>query len=595
MIILGISAFYHDSSATIIKDNEIIASAQEERFTRIKHDNSFPLNSIDYCLNSSQIQLSEIDEVIYYENPNIKLFRILKSNFNQKNFLNLMQIFLGINKFFIKQKIKKILENFYQQKVKKVVYSLHHKSHALSAFIPSKYNEALVVCLDGVGEFHSTTVWSGKNGELDLIWKKNFPDSLGILYSAFTYFCGFKVNFGEYKLMGLAPYGNPKFVDIIKKHIITANNDGDYFLNEKYFNFAGNQEIISDEFKKLFGIGRRNPEENIKQVYMDLAASVQKIIEEVVLNICRYFSNKTGLKKLCLSGGVALNCVANGYIAESKIFDDIWIQPASGDAGCSLGAALLYTKKLRKNFSPYLGPSFSNDEIAEILKLLRINSKKYNKFEELAYRTSEFLEKKKIVGWFQDKMEFGPRALGNRSILADPRQQNIQKDMNLKIKFRESFRPFAPIILHSELSKYFNFELDSPYMLFTSKIKEKFRIENEKNKLEGLQKINEINSIYPGITHVDFSSRLQSVKPEDNYKLHVLLKSFFQSTGCPMLINTSFNVRGEPIVCTPIDAIKCFLNTNIDILVLNDFIIKKEEIDLNVLKDQDYLNQFELD
>jgi carbamoyltransferase len=595
MVVLGISSFYHDSSATVIINDKIVASAQEERFTRIKHDNRFPLNAIDYCLKEAKVNLGEIDTIVYYENPSLKLLRILKTNLIQLNFLFLLKFFFKIKNFLIKKKIKNILENFYSQKLNKIKYNIHHHSHALSTFIPSGFDEALVICFDGVGEFHSTTVWHAKKGKLKLLWRKNFPDSIGIIYSAFTYFCGFKVNFGEYKLMGLAPYGKPIYVDLIKKNIVKVYKNGEYKVNTKYFNFSGEKEIISKSFEDLFNVKKRNPEEKIKQIYMDIAASIQLVTEEIVLNICKTQANITGLKKLCLSGGVALNCVSNGNIEKEKIFNDIWVQPASGDAGCSLGAALIETKKLNEPFSPYLGPRFSDDETEELLKLLNIKFIKYEKFEKLVFQISKNIQSGQIIGWFQGKMEFGPRALGNRSILADPRNENIQSELNLKIKFRESFRPFAPIILEEEIENYFDFKIKSPYMLFTSKIKDKFRIDSISKSLEGLEKINEINSKFPGITHVDFSSRLQTVSMEDNLKLYSLLKNFYDSTGCPMLINTSFNVRSEPIVCTPLDSIKCFMNTNIDILVINNFVIEKKDIDFSSLKDIKYLDQFDLD
>tara|TARA_X000000950_G_C13905704_1_gene656737 strand:- start:141 stop:1976 length:1836 start_codon:yes stop_codon:yes gene_type:complete len=608
--ILGISAFYHDSAACIIKDGEIIAAAQEERFSRIKHDSRYPKHAIEFVLKNSKIKLSKVSSIVFFEKPFLKFERLLETYvaFAPKGFLSFtkaMPIWLKeklFQKNFLFNKLKEHDENYKSDK--NIFFSDHHLSHAASAFYPSPFQEAIVLTMDGVGEWATTTVAVGKGNELDIKKEINFPHSLGLLYSAFTYFTGFKVNSGEYKLMGLAPYGEPIYEEQIKK-LIDIKQDGTYRLNQEYFNYATGLTMTNNKFNKLFKQKPRNPKtENIKKFHMDIASSIQKVTEEILLKIIKSIRKEYNIKNLCLAGGVALNCVANGKILKEKIFDNIWIQPAAGDAGGSLGAALAFWHLEKKNKrkvnidddmkGAYLGPDFSDDQIEQELKSIGAVYNKHH-YEDIIEKTSEYLIKGKIVGWFQGRMEFGPRALGCRSILGDPRSENMQKDLNLKIKYRESFRPFAPAILKEELSEWFDIKTDSPYMLLTAEINDQRKIiANEvESQLFGIEKLNMKRSEIPAVTHVDYSSRIQTVSQKTNKRFYDLISKFKEKTNCPVLINTSFNVRGEPIVCTPSDAFNCFMGTDLDYLIIGDYILDKKEQNLNLKKD--YLKNFELD
>ena len=562
MIILGISAYYHDSSACIIKDGNIIAAAQEERFSRIKHDSSYPHKAIEYCI--QEAGNPPVDKYVFYENPELKYDRVYK---------NLCSFPQSYSKF--KKSIQSQKDRI--SKTSHMEYVDHHKSHAASAFYPSPFQKSAIVTIDGVGEWSTTTISSGFKNVISPITSLDYPDSLGLLYSAFTYFCGFRVNNGEYKLMGLAPYGEPTYYRKIIDNLIDIRPDGSFALNLEYFGFYNSDVIINKRFEKLFGFPRREQESELTKEYANIAASIQKVTEEVVFNICRYAKNITGYKNLCLAGGVALNCVANGKIQKSGLFDNIWIQPAAGDAGGALGAALHYYYSIgnERTVSPnsmqstYLGPNYDHG----ILDFLRSNDIKYSKMsiEEVAAQLSN----EKVVGWFQGRMEFGPRALGHRSILGDARSSKMQSIMNLKIKFRESFRPFAPIVLQEDCNQYFDLDVESPYMLLVSQVKK--GILKEHQRPESFDLIKDVNierSELPAITHVDNSARVQTVD-ENNDLLYDLLKSFKKITGVGVLINTSFNVRGEPIVCTPEDAYNCFKNSGMDYLVLGEYMIEK--------------------
>ena len=609
--VLGISAFYHDSSACIVIDGKILAAAQEERFTRIKHDSSFPINSIRYILKENQIKLSDIHSVVFYDKPFLKFERILESyisivprGFN--SFRMAMPIWLR-EKLFLKDLIFKELRSLQKTFSKdKLFFSEHHFSHAASAFYPSPFNDAIVLTLDGVGEWATTTVAVGSNNDLKIIKEINFPHSLGLLYSAFTYYLGFKVNSGEYKVMGLAPYGEPKYKDIILKKLIDLKDDGSFRLNMKYFNYATGLTMTNKNFSNLFNHKAREPEkELLTQFHMDIAASIQAVTEEIVLKLTKSVANETKIKNLCMAGGVALNCVANGKILKNNIFDNIWVQPAAGDAGGSLGAALAfwYHELGEKRSLPsglddmkgcYLGPFFKDDHIEKTLTSLGAKFKKYDE-ENLINIVAEELKSEKTIGWFQGRMEFGPRALGARSIIADPRSDKMQKELNLKVKFRESFRPFAPSVLREDLTDWFDIKTDSPYMLLVADINKNIQIpmnENDK-KLFGIDKLNIKRSSIPAVTHVDYSARIQTVHKETNPKYYKLLKKFKEVTGCPILVNTSFNVRGEPIVCSIEDSFRCFMGTNIDILVCENFILFKKEQNKKLLRD--YKNRFEKD
>ncbi len=607
--ILGISAFYHDSAATLVVDGKIIAAAQEERFTRKKHDSSYPFHAVNYVLSEGNLQLSEIDHIVFFEKPFLKFERLLETYLafapsGFKSFKMSMPIWLKeklFQKKFIFDKLKTHDKKF--NSLDKISFSEHHFSHAASAFFPSPFDEAIILTLDGVGEWATTTLAIGKNNSLKMLKEIHFPHSLGLLYSAFTYYTGFKVNSGEYKLMGLAPYGEPKYKKIILENLVDLKDDGSFRLNMKYFNYATGLTMTNKKFSDLFGKPVRNSiNEEITQFHMDIASSIQSVTEDIILKLTTSISKEYNIKNLCLAGGVALNCVANGKILEKKIFNNIWIQPAAGDAGGSLGAALgFWFKELSKTRGVYkddmngsfLGPSFKNDDIEKNLNKLNANFKKLAD-KDLMKTVALELSKDKIVGWFQGRMEFGPRALGARSILANPTSDKMQKELNLKIKFRESFRPFAPSILREEVSNWFNLHCDSPYMTLVSDIKEEKKIKNEmKDKVTGFYKLDIKRSEIPAVTHVDFSARIQTVHKETNPRYHELISEFYKITKCPILVNTSFNVRGEPIVCSIEDAYKCFMGTNLDILVCENFILYKE----NQIKknSENYKEKFLLD
>ena len=608
--ILGISAFYHDSAAALIIDGKIIAAAQEERFSRKKHDARYPFHAVEYVLKESKLNLNQIDHIVFFEKPFLKFERLLETYMafaprGFKSFSLSMPIWLReklFQKKFLFDKLKEHDANF--RDIKKINFSEHHYSHAASAFYPSPFKEAVILTLDGVGEWATTTVAVGDKNKLEIIKEIYFPHSLGLLYSAFTYYTGFKVNSGEYKLMGLAPYGKPIFKDLILEKLIDLKEDGSFKINMEYFNYATGLTMTNNKFSKLFKNPVRDANKDLlKEFHMNIAASIQAVTEEIVLRLTKNISKDYNIKNLCLAGGVALNCVANGKILKSKVFENIWIQPAAGDAGGSLGAALAYwyheLKMPRNNYEDqmkgsYLGPKLENNFIEEKLKYLKANYKKQNS-NEIISTTAKELSKEKTVGWFQGRMEFGPRALGGRSILADPRSEKMQKELNLKIKFRESFRPFAPSVLREDVSEWFELNNDSPYMLLVADVKKEKQIkmtEDDKN-LFGIEKLNVKKSSIPAITHVDYSARIQTVHEETNPKYHQLIKEFKNLTNCPVLVNTSFNVRGEPIVCSVEDAFNCFMGTNLDILVIENFILFKEDQEKSLL--QDYKNKFELD
>ncbi len=608
--ILGISAFFHDSAATLIKDGVVIAAAQEERFSRKKHDASYPFNAVNYVLKESKISLKNIDYIVFFEKPFLKFERLLETylGFAPAGFQSFsisMPIWLReklFQKKFLFEKLKQHDENF--NDLNKIHFSEHHFSHAASAFYPSPFEEALVLTLDGVGEWATTTLALGKKNDLKMIKEIHFPHSLGLLYSAFTYYLGFKVNSGEYKVMGLAPYGVPKYKNLIFDNLIEVKEDGSFRLNMKYFNYATGLTMTNNKFAKLFGQSVRNPKnDKLTEFHMDLAASIQAVTEEIILKLTESISKEYKVENLCLAGGVALNCVANGKILRKKLFKNIWVQPAAGDAGGSLGAALAFWYKELGNervnfkdqmYGSYLGPSFSDQEIENKLNDLGAKYKKLDE-ENLINLVSRELSENKTVGWFQGRMEFGPRALGARSILADPRSDKMQKELNLKIKFRESFRPFAPSILREKLNDWFDINCDSPYMLLVADVKKDKQIEMSKkdHKLFGINKLNVKRSNIPAVTHVDYSARIQTVHEETNPKYYKLIKKFYEITNCPVLINTSFNVRGEPIVCSVEDAFNCFMGTNLDILAVGNFILHKSQQNKSLSKN--YKDKFELD
>lgn len=628
MYILGISAYYHDSAACLIKDEAIIAAAQEERFTRIKHDANFPKGAIKYCLNEAKISLQDIDSIVFYDKPFLKFERLLETYLNEapkglKSFMISMPIWLK-EKLFLKSKIEKEIKNLFKEsnqklnkrEIKKfskniqdkILFSEHHQSHAASAFYPSPFEKAAVLTVDGVGEWATTSIAVGGGNKIKILKEINFPHSLGLLYSAFTYYTGFKVNSGEYKVMGLAPYGEPKYVDIIKEKLIDIKEDGSFRLNMDYFNYTTGITMTNAKFHNLFSGLPRKPESDLTQKEMDLAASIQVVTEEIMLKLAKHAKKITGLNNLCLAGGVALNCVANGKILAEKIFENIWIQPAAGDAGGALGAAYLAyyqelnkerridSAKLDKMFGAYLGPEFSKEEIKTYLDSI---GAKYDYIEdeiELIDKISSFMADEKVVGWHQGRMEFGPRALGNRSIIGDARSEKMQSIMNLKIKYRESFRPFAPSVLREVVNNWFNFDCDSPYMLLVADVKKEKQIPmlEEQKKLFGIDKLNIKRSEIPAITHIDYSARVQTVHEETNSKYYKLISKFEEKTGCPVIINTSFNVRGEPIVCTPEDSYRCFMRTEMDILVIGNFVLQKQE-QPEFSYDKNWQKEFKLD
>ena len=608
--ILGISAFYHDSAASILIDGKIVAAAQEERFTRIKHDASYPYNAVEFVLKYANLKLSEVDQIIFFEKPFLKFERLLETYVafaprGFKSFCKAMPIWLKeklFQKKFLINKLNTHDENFNNEE--KIFFSDHHLSHAASAFFPSPFEEAIVLTADGVGEWATTTVAVGSKNKIEIKKEIHFPHSLGLLYSAFTYYTGFKVNSGEYKLMGLAPYGKPLFTDKIYK-LIDIKEDGTFRLDQSYFDYATGLTMTNEKFDKLFGQKPRNPKtENLTQFHMDVAASIQKITEEIMIKLTKSIQKEYGLKNLCLAGGVALNCVANGKILKEKIFENIWIQPAAGDAGGSLGAALALwyieqnnPRVINKNDSmegSYLGPEYNQKEIEKTLENIGAN---FNVLEEndLINKTAEDISNGNAVGWFQGRMEFGPRALGARSILGDPRSPDMQKNLNLKVKYRESFRPFAPSVLKENLSDWFDLHTNSPYMLMVANVnKEKCITMSEKEeKLFGIEKLNLKRSQIPAVTHVDYSARIQTVTKETNLKYFKLISKFKEITGCPILVNTSFNVRGEPIVSTPTDAFKCFMGTELDTLVIGNCYLSKKNQNHKLKKN--YSKKFELD
>jgi len=608
--ILGISAFYHDSAAALIVDGEIIAAAQEERFTRKKHDPSYPVNAIDYCLSEADISLDQVDYIAFYDKPFLKFERLLETYvaFAPKGFQSFrmsMPIWLR-EKLFLKdmliKEIKKVDKNFDDSKL---MFGEHHFSHAASAFYASPFEEAVVLTLDGVGEWATTTVAIGKGHELNIVKEIHFPHSLGLLYSAFTYYTGFRVNSGEYKVMGLAPYGEPKYKDLILDKLIDLKEDGSFRLVQSYFNYATGLTMVNQKFADLFGEPVRKPDtDKLTQFHMDIAASVQAVTEEVVLTMTRALANEYNIPNLCMAGGVALNCVANGKILRDKAFKDIWIQPASGDAGGALGGALAVWHKELNNpriVNPndamqgsYLGPAYEQDFIENELSTCGAKFDSVAE-DEMIEQTAQALADGKAIGWFQGRMEFGPRSLGGRSILGDPRSEKMQKTLNLKVKYRESFRPFAPSVLREDVSEWFEADYNSPYMLLVDDVKKDKRIEmtKEEESLFGIDKLNIKRSEIPAITHVDYSARIQTVHKETNPKYHALITKFKEKIDCSVVVNTSFNVRGEPIVCTPEDAFKCFMGTELDMLVVGNCVLRKEQQDKSLI--EDYKEKYELD
>jgi len=611
MRILGISAFYHDSAAAVVEDGEIIAAAQEERFSRKKHDSRFPRHAIDYCLEAAGATPQDIDFVAFYDKPFIKFERLLETYiaFAPRGFQSFkMSLPLWLReKLFQKSLLLKEMKA-YSADVdwsKRLLFAEHHFSHAASAFYPSPFKDAIVLTMDGVGEWATTSVAFGSDNQLTMQRELRFPHSLGLLYSAFTYYTGFKVNSGEYKLMGLAPYGEPKYADVILDNLIDLKQDGTFRLDQSYFDYCTGLRMTNAKFDELFGGPARKPEELLTQRHMDLAASIQAVTEEIVLRLTRALAKETGARNLCLAGGVALNCVANGKLLRDGSFDQIWIQPAAGDAGGALGAALAGYYHYKQNprslngggdamRGSYLGPSFPQ---AEIERRLRAVGARFEPMAEgdLIEAAARDLADEKAVGWFQGRMEFGPRALGGRSILGDPRSDTMQKTLNLKIKYRESFRPFAPSVLREDVAEWFELEGDSPYMLLVADVAAKHRhaMTAEQQNLFGIDKLNVPRSSIPAVTHVDYSARIQTVHQETNPRYHALLSAFKRMTACPVLVNTSFNVRGEPIVCTPEDAFGCFMGTEMDTLVIGDCYLRKD--DQNAALKHDYAEMFELD
>tara|TARA_B110000971_G_scaffold82589_1_gene84656 strand:- start:109 stop:1947 length:1839 start_codon:yes stop_codon:yes gene_type:complete len=610
-IILGISAFYHDSAASIIINGEIIAAAQEERFTRKKHDSSYPFNSIEFVLKYANLKLSQVDHIVFYEKPFLKFERLLETyvGFAPKGFTQ----FLKSMPVWLKEKLfqkKLLIDNLKRhgddfEDETKLLFSEHHLSHAASAFYPSPFEEAIVLTADGVGEWATTTVAIGKGKKLEIKKEIHFPHSLGLLYSAFTYYTGFKVNSGEYKLMGLAPYGSPIYVDKILENLIDIKEDGSFWLDQSYFNYATGLTMTNEKFNILFGQKPRDAKkEQLTQFHMDIAASVQKITEDIMIKIAKSLKEEFNIPNLCLAGGVALNCVANGKLLKEKIFENIWVQPASGDAGGSLGGALAVwhgelneERKINLKDSmkgSYLGPEYSDNLIKDELDKIGAIYQELNE-SEILEKTADDLSNSLAIGWFQGRMEFGPRALGGRSIIGDPRSSTMQKNLNLKVKYRESFRPFAPSILNDDASDWFDIQSDSPYMLFVAKIKKDKTLDmsEEQKKLFGIEKLNIKRSEIPAVTHVDYSARIQTVNENTNKKYFDLIKKFKEKTGCPVIVNTSFNVRGEPIVNTPLDAYNCFMGTELDKLVIGNFYLDKKEQDQSLIKD--YKKEFELD
>ncbi|HET8711025.1 MAG TPA: carbamoyltransferase [Spongiibacteraceae bacterium] len=629
-LILGISAYYHDSAAALVRDGEIVAAAQEERFTRKKHDAGFPGNAIKYCLQEARASLADVDYIVFYDKPLVKFERLLETYLAYApqgfgSFLKAMPIWLK-EKLYLKATLKRefaALGGIKEKALPQLLFTEHHQAHAASAFFPSPYQNAAVMCLDGVGEWATSSVWLGEGNALTPQWEIDFPHSLGLLYSAFTYYTGFKVNSGEYKLMGLAPYGQPKYVDLIRDNLLDLKDDGTFRLDMSYFNYATGLTMTNQKFADLFGGPARTAEGTLTQREMDIAASIQVVTEEIVLKLARTVRRELNQPYLCLAGGVALNCVANGELLRANIFDDIWIQPAAGDAGGALGAALAIWYEYLGNerrvsakstgaptkdssvgdtvfggdamHGSYLGPWFASDSIAEYLDSIKAPYKKLDD-DKFMDELTDVLANEKVVGWFQGRMEFGPRALGGRSIIGDPRSAKMQSVMNLKIKYRESFRPFAPAVKAEHVNDWFEHDRSSPYMLIVAPVREDKRIAmtSEQEELFGIDKLNVPRSQIPAVTHVDYSARIQTVHADTNPRFYRLLDAFEKKTGCPVLVNTSFNVRGEPIVCTPEDAYRCFMRTEMDCLVLENIILHKHEQPLWE-EQQDWQNEFELD
>lgn len=601
--ILGVSCFYHDSAAALIADGQIIAAAQEERFTRKKHDFNFPKNAIDYCLKEANINVTDVNFVVFYDKPFVKFERILETALAYapsgiSQFIQAIPLWLK-QKLWISELIKKDLD--YNGKV---LFSEHHESHAASAFYPSPFNDAAFLTMDGVGEWETASFGVGKGNELDIKYYLRFPHSLGLLYSAFTYYCGFKVNSGEYKLMGLAPYGEPIYKDLILNELIDFKDDGSFRMDMKYFGYCNSLRMTNRKFDRLFAGPARKPETKITQRYMDVAASIQDATEEIMLKMARHVHKVTGQDNLCLAGGVALNCVGNGRILREGPFKNVWIQPASGDAGGALGAALLIWYKYLGNKravdgrhdlqrSSLLGPAYSDDYIEGFLKTSGIS---YRRLDDhgIVSEVADLITQEKVIGWFQGRVEFGPRALGARSIIGDARSADMQSKMNLKIKYRESFRPFAPTVLKEKAGEWFDLNGESPYMLLVAPVKEEKRISVPKEDESGFEKLKSLRSKIPAVTHIDYTARVQTVSREDNPLYYDLINQFYQKTGCPVIINTSFNVRGEPLVLTPEDAYRCFMRTEMDYLVLGNFLLDKAK-QKPMEKDLKWQKEFELD
>ncbi len=628
MYILGISAYYHDSGVALIKNEKIIAAVQEERFTRIKQDESFPIESIKYCLKEAKISLEDIDYIAFYDKPFIKFERLLETYLTEaprgfQSFLMSMPIWLK-DKLFLREtlarefrtlyeelnpdKTEKESKDFKKKVVEKFMFGEHHQSHAASAYYPSPYEEAAILTIDGVGEWATTSLAYGKENNIEFLKEIHFPHSLGLLYSAFTYYTGFKVNSGEYKVMGLAPYGKPKYSKLIKENIIDIKEDGSFKLDMSYFNYTSALTMTSKKFHELFGAPPRKREGELTQRDMDLAASIQEVTEEIMIKLARHAQKVTGSKNLCLAGGVALNCVGNGQILKENIFENIWIQPAAGDAGGALGGAYsVYYQELQnkrtinhneldKMQGSFLGPKYSNDEIRVYLDSVNAKYEILQDEDILVDKVANELANEKVVGWHYDRMEFGPRSLGHRSIIGDARSQKMQSTMNLKIKYRESFRPFAPSVLREKVSEWYELDTDSPYMLLVAPVKKEkcFEMTEEQKQLFGIEKLNIPRSEIPAVTHIDYSARIQTVHKETNHRYHKLISKFEEKTGCATIVNTSFNVRGEPIVCSPEDSYRCFMRTDIDVLIIDDYILYKEE--QPEYKDKgNWKDEFELD
>ena len=612
--ILGVSAFYHDSAACLVQNGQIVAAAQEERFTRKKHDAGFPHHAVEFCLKQGGVGIREVDYLVFYDKPFVKFERLLETYLSYApkglgSFLTAIPVWIKEKLFF-----RNLLEKAFRQVgdldkkefLPPLLFGEHHESHAAAAFFPSPYDEAVILCMDGVGEWATTSAWVGRGNQLTPLWEIPFPHSIGLLYSAFTYYTGFKVNSGEYKVMGLAPYGEPKYVKTILDNLVDVKPDGTFRLNMDYFDYCTGLRMTNKKFDAVFGGPPRQPESTLTQREMDLARSVQEVTEMVMLRLANTLHRETGLSNLCLSGGVALNCVGNGRVLREGPFQRLWIQPAAGDAGSALGAALNvhyhFLNQPRTSPGPgdamrgsYLGPRFSNEEVENSLHQLEA---RYERVEDpvLFRRVAEYLAEGKVIGWMQGHMEFGPRALGGRSILGDPRSEKMQSVMNLKIKYRESFRPFAPSVLRERVSEYFEMDTDSPYMLLVAPIVEKRRlaVRSDQQQLWGIDLLNVPKSDIPAVTHVDYSARVQTVSPDTNPRYYQLLQAFEEQTGCAVLINTSFNVRGEPIVCTPEDAYRCFMRTEMDVLVLENCLVLKEH-QKPVPKDEAWMKEFELD